>query len=179
MIVSLLLLAACTTWAQQDTGIPQSPPAKIEGKFAIAHFDREDRTVVALAHQKVGGDNSCAIWVSAGYMYVGKPDLPERVYISFVRDSSDEPKFLKSPLERTLILILDGETLNLGPIPSVKEVTTGYSLVTQGLLLPIPRDAFKRIANAKKVDVQLGPLRFNLTDQNLQDLRDLQAQMTH
>jgi hypothetical protein len=173
LTLSLVLLATCTIEAQQDTGIPQSPPAKIEGKFAIAHFDREDRTVVALAYQKVGGENSCGIWISAGYMYIGKPSgTPERVYIAFVRDSTDEPKVLKSDVERTLVLMLDGEPLTLGAMPSVKEVTTGYSLTSQGLLLPMPYQTFRKIATATKVDVKLGPLKFSLTDQNLQDLRD-------
>jgi hypothetical protein len=180
LIVSFLLLAACPTWAQQDTGIPQSPPAKIEGKFVISRFDRDDRTVVALAHQKVGGDNSCGIWVSAGYAYIGKPlGTPDRVYISFVRDSTDEPRVLKSETERTLVMTLDGEAFKLGPMPVVKEVVTGYSLMTQGLMLGVPYEVFSKIANAKRVEVQLGPLRFNLTDRNVQDLRDLQARMTH
>ena len=72
-----------------------------------------------------------------------------------------------------LVLTVDGEILSLGAMPSVKEVVTGYSLTTQGLLLPIPYETFRKIANAKKVDVKLGPLKFSLTDQNLQDFRDL------
>lgn len=169
---------AIAAMAQQDTGVVQSPPAKIEGKFAIARFEADDRTVVALAHQKVGGEKICAVWVTAGYMYIGKPALPERVFISFVRDSTDEPRLLKSEAERTLALIVDGETLNLGPMQSVKEVVTGYSLMTQGLLLPLPYNTFTRIANATKVDVRLGPLSFNLSAQNLQDFRDLQQRIT-
>ena len=137
-----------------------------------------ERTVIALSHQKVGGEDACAIWLSAGFTYVGKlQGPPERVYISFVRDSADEPKLLKSETERTLQFILDGEPLKLGPMPSVKEVTTGHSLVTQGLMLNVPYETFKRITSAKKVDVNLGPLRFQLTSQNLQDLRDLQTRM--
>lgn len=159
-------------------GIPESPPAKIDGKFSIARFEADDRTVVALAHQKVGGEKSCAIWVSAGFTYVGKLTAPpERAYIAFVRDSTDEPTRLKSEAERTLVFSVDGETLRLGPMPSVKEVVTGYSLVTQGLLLPIPYETFSKIANAKKVGVQLGPLEFSLTEKNLQDFRDLQQRM--
>jgi hypothetical protein len=180
LIAFLLLLTTYPTQAQQDKGIVPSPPAKIEGKFAIADVGN-DRTVVALAHQKVGGENACAIWVSAGYMYMysGKSQgPPERVYISFVRVSTDEPKLLKSETERMLVLILDGEALNLGPMPSVKEVTTGYSLVTQGLLLHMPYETFRKITKAKKVDVNLGPLTFNLAERNLQDFRDLQARMT-
>src|SRR2546425_11514919 len=119
IIASLILLGSGTVAAQVNSGIPQSPPAKIEGKFAISHSDRDDRTVVALAHQKVGGEKACAIWVSAGYAYVGKPLLPDRVYISFVRDSTDKPRLLKSEPERMLTLIMDGETLTLGPMPSV------------------------------------------------------------
>lgn len=169
------LLALATASGQTNSGIPQSPPATIEGKFAIAHF--EDRTVVALAHQKVGGEDVCSIWITAGFMYVGNQRTPQRVFISFIRDSVDEPKILKSERERTLVLIVDGETLPLGPMPSVKEVVTGYSLMTQGLLLPIPYETFSKIANAKSVKVQLGPLRFSLTDRNLADFRDLQKRM--
>jgi hypothetical protein len=180
LIAFLLLVITHTTEAQQDRGIVPSPPAKIEGKFAIADFGNE-RTVVSLAHQSVGGEKACAIWVSAGYTYVGKaPESPERqrVYISFVRDSTDEPKMLRSETERTLVLILDGETLNLGPMPSVKEVMTGYSLATQGLMLPMPYETFRKVANAKKVEVHLGPLTFNLTERNLQDFRDLQGRIS-
>jgi len=178
VILTLILIAFTGAAAQVDRGIPQSPPAKIEGKFAIAHFDRDDRTVIALAHQKVGGESACGIWVTAGYLFVGKPTVPERVFISFVRDSTDEPRLLKSEAERLLTLTLDGISLTLGPMPSVKEVVTGYSLMTQGLLLPIPYATFVKIANAKKVDVRLGPLSFSLTAQNLQDFRDLQQRMT-
>ena len=179
IVASFALLFPQATAAQDSSSIPQSPPAKIEGKFSIVHFDREDRTVVALSHQKVAGENACAIWVTAGYIYIGKPAFPERVYISFVRDSTDEPRMLKSEVERMLVLTVDGETLTLGAMPSVKEVVTGYTLMTQGLLLPIPYNTFSKIANAKKVLVQLGPLRFNLTAQNLQDFRDLQTRMSH
>lgn len=177
IIVSLILFGSYTVTAQ-DSSIPQSPPAKVEGKFAIARFEQQDRTVVALAHQKVGGETACGIWVSAGYTYIGKPAKPERVFISFVRDSSDEPRLLKSEAERMLILSVDGETLTLGAMPSVKEVVTGYSLMTQGLMLPIPYNTFTRIASAKKVDVRLGPLSFGLTTQNLQDFRDLHHRMS-
>ena len=177
LIAFPFMLSIYPAQAQQDKGIVPSPPAKIEGKFAISDVGNE-RTVVALAHQKVGGENACAIWVSAGYMYIGKSlGPPERVYISFVRDTTDEPKLLKSETERTLVLILDGEALKLGPMPSVKEVTTGYSLVTQGLMLQVPYETFRRITSAKKVGVNLGPLTFSLTEQNLQDFRDLQARM--
>lgn len=172
------LLAPSFVAGQQDTGIPQSPPAKLDGKFAIVHMEKDDRTVVALPHQKVGGEKSCGIWVTAGYTYLGKATAPpERAYISFVRDSADEPKVLKSEADRMLVLSVDGEILRLGPMPSVKEVVTGYSLVTQGLLLPIPYETFSKIANAKKVGVQLGPLEFSLTEKNLQDFRDLQHRM--
>ena len=177
LIGILMLLTTYPAQAQQDKGIVPSPPAKIEGKFAIADVGNE-RTVVALAHQKVGGENACAIWVSAGYMYSGLKGPPERVYISFVRSSTDEPKLLKSEIDRQLVLMLDGEALKLGPMPSVKEVTTGYSLVTQGFLLHMPYETFRKITNAKKVVVNLGPLTFNLTERNLQDFRDLQARMT-
>lgn len=178
LIAFLMLLTTYPGLAQQDKGIVPSPPAKIEGKFVISDVGNE-RTVVALAHQKVGGENACAIWVSAGYTYIGKAQgTPERVYISFVRDSADEPKMLKSETERTLVLILDGEALKLGPMPSVKEVTTGYSLATQGLMLHVPYETFRKITNAKKVNVYLGPLKFNLADGNLSDFRDLQARMT-
>jgi hypothetical protein len=171
-------LAAAQDTGISRTGIPQSPPAKIEGKFAIAHVEDGDRTVIGLAHQKVGGEKSCAIWVTAGFTYTGKlTSPPERVHISFVRDSADEPTLLKSEADRLLVLSVDGETVRLGPMPSVKEVVTGYSLVTQGFLLPIPYETFSKIANAKRVGVKLGPLEFNLTDKNLQDFRDLQHRM--
>lgn len=58
---------------------------------------------------------------------------------------------------------------------SVKEVTTGYSLMTQGLLVEMSVETFRKIASGSKVDVKLGPLHFSLTDQNLQDFRDLLA----
>lgn len=178
LIAFLVLLPIYAALAQQEKGIVPSPPAKIEGRFVVSDLGNE-RTVVALAHQKVGGENACAIWVSAGYTYVGKArGIPERVYISFVRDSADEPKMLKSETERTLELILDGEALKLGPMSSVKEVTTGYSLATQGLMLRMPYETFMKISNAKKVNVYLGPLKFSLTDGNLQDFRDLTARMT-
>jgi len=180
LIVFFLLLTTHPAEAQQDKGVVPSPPAKIEGKFAIADVGNE-RTAVALVYQKVGGENACAIWVGAGYTYIGKaqgsPER-ERVYISFMRHSTDEPKMLRSETERTLSLILDGEALNLGPMPSVKEVLIGYSLATQGLMLHMPYETFGKIANAKKVEVHLGPLTFNLTERNLQDFRDLQGRIS-
>jgi hypothetical protein len=179
LMFGCLSVVAPRAFAQENSGIIQSPPAKIEGKFAIVHFDRDDRTAIGLAHQKVGGENGCGIWVTAGYTYVGKQlAKPERVYISFVRDSTDEPKLLKSEKERLLILTVDGENVTLGPMPSVKEVVIGYSLVSQGLLLPISYEIFHKIANARNVAVKLGPLKFNLTDQNLKDFRELLRRMT-
>ncbi len=177
-LIVLLVLPAAQLAVAQDKGVVPSPPARFEGKFAIADLGN-DRTVVTLPHQRVSGENVCNVWVSGGYTFVGKPQgPPERVYISFTRVSTDEPKMLKSETERTLILSLDGETLNLGPMSSVKEVTAGYSLVTQGLMLHMPYETFKKFTHARKVGVTLGPLRFDLTEQNLQDFRDLLARMT-
>ena len=179
-LATLLLVAPAVAVGQREARIPipESPPAKIEGKFAIARFDQDDRTTVTLAHQKAGGENACGIWVSAGYTFQGKPvTKPASVYISFVRDSADEPRMLKSETERTLKMTIDGEVVLLGVMRSVKEVITGYTLATQGLLLPLPYVTFRRIADAKKVEVQLGPLQFFLTETNLRDFRDLERRM--
>lgn len=77
--------------------------------------------------------------------------------------------------ERELTLALDAETLKLGPMNSVKEIFIGYSLYEQGLILPLSFEDFSKIANAKKVEVKLGPLAFRLT--NLSEFRDLLGRM--
>jgi hypothetical protein len=177
MITAVGLLASLSTFGQRPGAMAQLP-AKIEGKFSIAHIEGEDRTVVALAHQRVGGENSCAIWVTAGYVFEGQAKAATPTFfLSFVRDSSDEPRFLRSEAQRTLVLTINGEAISFGIMDSVKEVTTGYSLMTQGLVVSMPVETFRKVANARKVDVKLGPLKFSLTDQNLQDFRDLLDRM--
>jgi hypothetical protein len=177
--IVMLLSVGLFTWsiaaAQRVGAVPQLP-TKIEGKFLIARIETENRTIVGLAHQKVGGENACAIWVTAGYGFEGDATArPPSFYLTFVRDSSDEPRYLKSEAERMLVLTIDGQALSFGAMKSVKEVTTGYSLMTQGLLVEMSVETFRKIASGSKVDVKLGPLHFSLTDQNLQDFRDLLA----
>jgi hypothetical protein len=172
LLVVFAFMCASQSHAQTNTEIPQSPPATIEGKFAIVR--NADRTIVTLAHQKVGGDSACGLFVTAGYLYQGKlTEPPKRIWLSIVRDTADEPRLLKSPAERELTLTVDGEVLTLGAMPSVKEVLIGYSLMHQGLLIQLPFQTFSKIANAKKVDAKLGSIKFKLTDKNLTDFRDL------
>ena len=177
-LITIIFMYASQSLAQKESGILQSPPATIEGKFSIARFEAEDRTVVALAHQKVGGETACGLFITAGYTYQGKLLAPPRnTWVSIVRDTTDEPKLLKSPAERELVLTVDGEVLNLGEMASVKEIVIGYSLMHQGLLLAVPSQTFVKIANAKRVEAKLGSIKFKLTDDNLKDFRDLVKRM--
>jgi hypothetical protein len=179
LLIALPLVCMERASAQAtDPQIPQLPPATIEGKFAVAHNEAKDQTVVALLHKPVGGDKSCGLYVTAAFLYYGKASFPPKlIMISFSRINTEEPRFLKQAGERELTLNVDGELMKLGSMNSVKEIVIGYSLFEQGLMLPLPYETFIKIAKAKKADAKIGPLSFKLSEDNLKDFRDLADRM--
>jgi hypothetical protein len=172
------LLSARAFGQAGPTDVPQSPPAKLDGKFAVAYNAASDQTVVSLLHRPVGGERACGIYTTTAFLHYGKTAFPPKlIMLSFTRITTEEPTTLRQPADRELTLDVDGETLKLGPMTQMKMTVVGYSLYEQGLVLPLPFETFSKVASAKRVEVKLGPLAFRLTDANLSDLRDLLNRM--
>jgi hypothetical protein len=77
--------------------------------------------------------------------------------------------------QRTLILLVDGERLNLGT-PGYEQFNVQYIGNLEKLFVRLSYEDFARIAGAKRVEVQLGDIEFSLEDRHLEGLRNLIAQ---
>jgi len=73
--------------------------------------------------------------------------------------------------QRQLSVVADGETLRLGQMKLVSQSVD--NLMTEVLEVTLPYAVFTKIARAQAVDVKVGNNEFELREQNLAALRDL------
>jgi hypothetical protein len=73
--------------------------------------------------------------------------------------------------QRDLSVVVNNETLRLGRMQLIGQNVDDNMTETLGITFPY--EAFKKIAAAQFVEVQVGPSRFMLRNKNLEALRDL------
>ena len=80
--------------------------------------------------------------------------------------------------QRHLSVVVNNETLRLGQMELISQ-DGGETMdnMTETLGIRLPYEAFKKIAGAQFVEVQVGPSRFMLRNKNLEALRDLNARV--
>lgn len=78
----------------------------------------------------------------------------------------------RHPLDqRELSVVANGETLRLGRMELLAQSVK--TLMTETLQIKLPYAAFKKMALAENVELQVGVSRFELRDKNVDALRDL------
>jgi hypothetical protein len=83
-----------------------------------------------------------------------------------------------APHQRDLMLLADTETIKLGRMRLVPQVSTGtQERSTETLEATFPYEVFKKMVWADTVEMKVGPTAFTLSDKNLLALRDLNSRI--
>ncbi|MGA9995982.1 MAG: hypothetical protein WBP93_11245 [Pyrinomonadaceae bacterium] len=135
-------------------------------------YDRfKDVTVVRTSRMLLRGGRR-SIRTSAEYSFAGKtPMKPEKVSLYF-HASAARPIFREDDLE--LNFLVDGERIAAGNMRLSDEEKT-KSTVRQTVLVNLPYETFARIANGKRVELQIGTLEYKMTDTHLDAFKQLLA----
>lgn len=138
-------------------------------------FDKYDRfrdaTVISTSKMLVRGSKR-SIRTNVEYNFAGKSQKePESVSLSFYA-SAARPLFREDNLE--LNFLVDDTRVPLGELRMLEEEKT-KTATKQTVVISVPYKTFARIANAKKVEFQIGTLEYKLTDIHLEAFRKLLA----
>ena len=146
---------------------------KIESKYD--GFSHE--TIITLKKMKVtcdgtkGNFKDACVSVKASLHCPGiQLDYVRYARIQFIFQSKDWDQ--RHPVDqRDLSVVADGVTIRLGPMGLLSQNTD--VMMTEVLEATIPYKTFMQIANAQVVEMQVGKSRFELRENNLMALRDL------
>ena len=138
-------------------------------------YDRfKDVTVIRTSRMLLRGGRR-SIRTSAEYSFAGKtPMKPEKVSLYFYA-SAARPMFREDDLE--LNFLVDGERIAAGNMRLSDEEKT-KSTVRQTVLVTLSYETFARIANGKKVELQIGTVEYKMTDIHLDAFKRLLARAT-
>jgi hypothetical protein len=135
-------------------------------------YDRfKDVTIVSTSKMLVHGSKR-SIRTYADYNFAGKtPKKPEKISLYFYA-SAARPVFREDDLE--LNFLVDDKRVPIGGIKVADEDKT-KTTIKQTLVVSVPYEVFEQIANAKKVEFQIGTLEYKLTDIHLEGFKKLLA----
>lgn len=164
--LALVLTCAVVSMAQEAS--------KIESKYS--RFD--DKTLVQLDAGLVTGGKYEGIRLSAAYTCLGKASTckPDVVLLSLV-------VVLKKAvydLPGNLVVLADGERLplgNMGRLGLPVDIMPNWKIMATFLGIKVPQATFLKIAKAKKVEMRLDVLEFELNTEHLSAFRDFASQM--
>lgn len=160
---------------------------KLQAKFEetrpinrTSSYDRfKDLTTFNMDKMLIFGNNNYTpvaygianIWLTGGYYIQGQTwKKPEQVILQFEVLEADWE--YRDPNNRNLILLVDGERINLG-VMGQEEFNVRYVGNLEKLFVSVPYEVFVKIATAKSVEAQLGRLEFPFDQRHLQGLRNL------
>ncbi len=192
LTILLLLLFVSASFGQTQTANLKPPPRrnyKYTGKIVSTFDSDKNQTIVLIQLMEVKEgqipafqnaynplprtlDNLYMTWFFA---YPGKtPETPKFVSVGFTYRAGRKELYES----RVLKAKIDGEKVELGKMEQLAEVKLvrmerGQIYYTAALEMTIPYELFLRIANAKKVKMQLGELDFNFSDDHREAVRDL------
>lgn len=184
----LLLLALIITWIAyvasghtlQDGPPPPPPPApakpvRVVGKAEVFYFKNSNTSEVhthLTIYDEKKDDKLESLGLQARFKVVGqKVTKPDRVTIDFMTQTY-EPKFA-TPESRTLTIYVDGQKLGSGEMGVVNSIKWSRGNYSEWIAAAFDFDTFKKIANAGKVTMQLGNIKIELKDSQLDGLRDM------
>lgn len=133
-------------------------------------YDRfKDVTFIRTSNMLVRGDNR-PIRANTEYSFAGKKQVkPEKVMLYFYA-SAESSLFNEDELE--LNFLIDEKRLPAGTMKLVEEEKTTSS-IKQAIVIALPFEVFAQIANAKKVEFQVGRLEYKLSNTHLEAFRKL------
>src|SRR5205085_2572255 len=172
---STLLLLVCACAASPQCSIAQSParPSQ-EPRWEIitSYYSDEDRTVVMLRKMRYGTDFSyCEPLLIAEFSYKGRAaQPPETVALGFITNEIRESE---------LVFTADGERFDLGRLKMREDMHQGNECeaLIRRFAVSIPREIFRRIFAARKIEVRAGDRPLPLSEEHFAALRDLASRM--
>ena len=190
-ILTLAIVMGCATFQfGQDVNQPPQRIVAHDAQIETSYDRIKKLTRVSLIPMQVYGEplsssqyiGSDQANFSASFTHLGRTlrVQPKRVLFSLTSTSQD----WKYSDFRKLSALVDGLSLNLGPMEHVPSFTVSASAnadsddyISQGIDISVPYKTFLRIANGEKVQLRMGPREFALTKNHLEALRDLAARM--
>lgn len=171
LLLLLILLSPGTGFAQAEKGEWKRP--KHNGKITAEYDHANDRTKLELGLMPVTCQKDGCIFISLSSSFPGtKLKAPvDRIIFGL----SIVTKTLKPFAEPKLVFRLDGEAMELGEMTFAGEVPAGevtglpYGIALTG-------DELAKIADAKKVEVEMGVFRFALGENQLNAIKDYNHQ---
>ena len=188
IFAGLLLAASMTCWAQSERhGIAQAASNSLAsgdkttqdhgGKIESKYDGFRSETVLTLNKMRITCDSARGNFKEACVSFVARLHCPG-IQLDYVRYASLQLIFQtqdwdqRHPLnQRQLSVVADGETLKLGQMKLVTQNVD--TLMTEVLEAEIPYAVFTKIARAEVVEMKVGNSEFELRQQNLAALRDL------
>jgi hypothetical protein len=168
----LILLSSVMAYAQTDKGEWKRP--KHNGNITTEFDKTREQTKVELGLMPVTCVRDGCIFISLTWFFHGsKPKAPVDNIIFAV---SIVTKTLKPFAEPKLLLVLDGAPMVLGEMTFAGEVPAG-DLTGMPYGIHITGDELAKIADAHRVEAQIGGLRFVLGENELNAIRDYNHQL--
>ena len=186
----LMLPAIVTCWGQTETrGLAQASPNSFAlaidksqapdhgGKIESRYDGFSHETIVTLNKMRINcvgvkgkSKDSCVSLVAALHCPGIQLDYVRHASLQLVFQTEDWDQ--RHPLnQRQLSVVADGETLRLGQMKLVSQSVD--TLMTEVLEVAMPYAVFTKIARAQVVEMKVGNSEFELRQQNLAALRDL------
>lgn len=180
--IMFLVLFACAASGHslQDGPPPPPPPApakpvRVVGKAKVYYFKNSDTSEVQTdqpIYEERKDGKLDSLGLKARFKVVGqKVTTPDRVTMDFMTQTY-EPKFA-TPEGRLLTIYVDGQRLGSSEMGVVKSIKWGGGNYTEWIAAAFDFDTFKKIAGASKVTMQLGTIKIELKDSELDGLRDM------
>jgi hypothetical protein len=155
----LALLFALSVVAQES-----APPKT--GKVTQDYDRFKDLTTVSLEMQ-LTGEAPRGLAVKAVQSFGGKAPAkaPDKILLAFV-SAGDKQEYA---IEHGLIFLADGERLKVDNSAYMKDrAGSGY---IEMMVIAVPLETLKKVANAHKVEAQLGETEFELDDKQRASLK--------
>jgi hypothetical protein len=147
------------------------------GKIESRYDGFSHETIVTLNKMRITCASVKGNFKDACISFVAALHCPG-IQLDYVRDASLQLIFQtkhwdqRHPLDqRQLLVVADGETLRLGQMKLVSQSVD--TLMTEVLEVTVPYAVFTKIARAQVVEMKVGKTEFELRQQNLAALRDL------
>ena len=133
-------------------------------RFAVDYDKFKDET-----HVHVGPFFTMPLGMSAHFFFKGQTvqeDI-DKIYLTFHSYSSDW-RFLN---DRTLYAIIDGERTELRDADRSSDISLGS--VSETLIYTLPTDTFRKIAEAKTIQLRVGSVEVKVKDEHQIAFKDL------
>ena len=168
---TICLLAILTGMAASAQS--PKPPRPLDYPIETKYDRFDNKTSIILKYTRVQGETRDSLDMALLTAYEGeKLTAPIKDVALSIASTSSDWRYLRG--SRTLRVIADGERINLGEMER-RNSTVGRGYVMEFMGVFISSDTLRKIANSKKVEMQLGSIEFELSKEMLGYMKDFAA----